>query len=131
MDGSPGFPHRLLDSFALADRVYQALDAVCILPPTFGQGQDILASLMGLEMTKAQELLSADTLAKALALMHEYLQHEVRILELKHDIASKVQTELTKQQRDALLRHQMHAIQEELGEEDEEGAEEGDKTGGR
>ena len=83
----------------------------------------ILASLMGLEMTKAQELLSADNLTKALALMLGYLQHEVRILELKHDIASKVQTELTKQQREILLRQQMRAIQEELGEGEEEGAE--------
>jgi ATP-dependent Lon protease len=82
----------------------------------------ILASLMGLEMAKAQELLSADNLSKALALMLEYLQHEVRILELRQDIASKVQTELTKQQRDALLRHQMRAIQEELGRR-QEGAE--------
>ena len=77
----------------------------------------ILASLMGLEMSKAQELLSADNLSKALALMLDYLQHEVRILELRHDIASKVQTELTKQQREILLRQQMRAIQEELGEE--------------
>ncbi len=83
----------------------------------------ILTSLMGLEMAKAQELLFADTLAKALELMNGFLQHEVRILELRLDIANKVQTELTKQQRDALLRHQMRAIQEELGEEDEEGAE--------
>jgi ATP-dependent Lon protease len=83
----------------------------------------ILASLMGLEMSKAQELLSADTLSKALALMHDYLQHEVRVLELKHDIASKVQTELTKQQREILLRQQMRAIQDELGEGEEEGAE--------
>jgi ATP-dependent Lon protease len=83
----------------------------------------ILASLVGLELTKAQELLSADTLSKALALMHDYLGHEVRVLELRQDIASKVQTELTKQQREILLRQQMRAIQDELGEGEEEGAE--------
>jgi len=83
----------------------------------------IVASLMGLEMARSEELLSADDLTKALNLMHGYLQHEVRILGLRQDIASKVQTELSKQQKEALLRQQMRAIQDELGEGDEEGAE--------
>jgi ATP-dependent Lon protease len=83
----------------------------------------ILASLMGLEMGKSQALLSADTLTQALERMHEYLQHEVRILELRQDISNKVKSELGKQQKEALLRQQMRAIQEELGEGDEEGAE--------
>ncbi|MGH9332279.1 MAG: endopeptidase La, partial [Vicinamibacteria bacterium] len=59
----------------------------------------------------------------ALPLMHENLLHEVRVLELRQDIQSKVQTELTKQQRDMLLRQQMRAIQEELGEAEEGGSE--------
>jgi ATP-dependent Lon protease len=83
----------------------------------------VIASLLGLELQKAQALLAADDLRKALSLMHQDLQHEVRVLELRRDIASKVQTELTKQQREMLLRQQMRAIQQELGEGDEEGAE--------
>jgi ATP-dependent Lon protease len=83
----------------------------------------VLASLIGLELVKAQELLECDDLLKGLRLMHDYLQHEVRVLELRRDIASKVQTELTKQQREMLLRQQMRAIQTELGEGDEEGVE--------
>jgi ATP-dependent Lon protease len=83
----------------------------------------VLASLIGLELSKAQELLACDDLLKGLRLMHEYLQHEQRVLELRRDIASKVQTELTKQQREMLLRQQMRAIQSELGEGEEEGAE--------
>ncbi len=55
--------------------------------------------------------------------MHGYLQHEVHVLELRQNIASKVQSEMTKQQREMLLRQQMRAIQEELGETDEAGAE--------
>lgn len=82
----------------------------------------VLASILGLELSKAQELLAADTLADALRLMHGYLQYEVQVLEVRHDIASKVQNELTKQQREMLLRQQMRAIQDELGEGDEQGA---------
>ncbi len=78
---------------------------------------------MGLELSKAQEILACNDLQKGLSLMHQYLQHEVQVLELRRDIASKVQTELTKQQREMLLRQQMRAIQTELGEGDEEGAE--------
>ncbi|HSF20168.1 MAG TPA: endopeptidase La [Vicinamibacteria bacterium] len=83
----------------------------------------ILASLLGLEPSKSQKVLEADRLVDALGLMHEYLQHEVRVLEVRRDIASKVQNELTKQQREVLLRQQMRAIREELGESDREGAE--------
>ncbi len=83
----------------------------------------ILASLMGLEHQKAQELLAVDELTEGLRLMHGYLQYEVRVLELRQNIASKVQSEMTKQQREMLLRQQMRAIQEELGETDEAGAE--------
>ncbi len=83
----------------------------------------ILASLMGLEHQKAQELLAANEFTEGLRLMHGYLQHEVHVLELRQNIASKVQSEMTKQQREMLLRQQMRAIQEELGETDEAGAE--------
>jgi ATP-dependent Lon protease len=83
----------------------------------------VLASLLGLELGKAQAVLDANDVKSALERMHGYLQHEVQVLELRRDIASKVQTELSKQQRDMLLRQQMRAIQDELGEGDEEGAE--------
>jgi len=83
----------------------------------------ILASLMGLEHQKAHELLAANELTEGLRLMHGYLQYEVHVLELRQNIASKVQSEMTKQQREMLLRQQLRAIQEELGETDEAGAE--------
>ncbi len=83
----------------------------------------VLASIMGLELSKAQELMATDNLADGLRLMHGYLQYEVQVLEVRSDIASKVQSEMTKQQREMLLRQQMRAIQDELGESDEQGAE--------
>lgn len=55
--------------------------------------------------------------------MHEFLQYEVQVLEVRQDIANKVQSQLTKQQREMLLRQQMRAIQQELGETEEDGAE--------
>src|SRR5262249_34845911 len=52
-----------------------------------------------------------------------YLAHEVRVLELRQKIASQAQTEIGKEQREYLLRQQMRAIQDELGEKSPEKAE--------
>jgi ATP-dependent Lon protease len=83
----------------------------------------LLGSMMTLDLEKEQALLEATSRLEALRLMHGYLSHEVQVLELRQKIASQVQTELTKQQRDVLLRQQMRAIQQELGEENPEQAE--------
>lgn len=75
-----------------------------------------LGSMLAIEFEKDQALLEASSLSQALRLMLGYLQHEVRVLEVRRDIASKAQSELTKQQREIMLRQQLRAIQEELGE---------------
>ncbi|MEK7405020.1 MAG: endopeptidase La, partial [Acidobacteriota bacterium] len=83
----------------------------------------LLASLLSLELAKEQSLLEAQTRGEALRTMHDYLAHEVQVLELRSKIASQTQSELTKQQREYLLRQQLHAIQQELGEKDPQQAE--------
>lgn len=83
----------------------------------------LLASLLALDLEKEQALLAADTRLDALRLMHGYLTHERQVAELRQRIASQAQTEMTKQQREYLLRQQMQAIQQELGEQDVEHAE--------
>lgn len=83
----------------------------------------LLASILSLEMAKEQALLEAKTRVEALKLMHEYLSHEVQVLELKSNIANRARTEMNKEQRDYLLRQQLRAIQAELGEKNPEQAE--------
>ncbi|GIW93986.1 MAG: hypothetical protein KatS3mg110_2027 [Pirellulaceae bacterium] len=56
-------------------------------------------------------------------MVHEYLAHEVQVLELRQHIASQVQTELSREQREYMLRQHLRAIQEELGETSPEKAE--------
>jgi ATP-dependent Lon protease len=82
----------------------------------------LLASILSLETEKEQALLEAITRADALRLMHAYLSHEVQVLELKSKIANSARNEMTKEQRDYLLRQQMRAIQQELGEKNPEQA---------
>ncbi len=83
----------------------------------------LLATIAGLDLDKAQRLLEARTRLDALRLLHEHLVHEVQVLELRKEIAGQAQTEMSKQQREYLLRQQLRAIQQELGEDNPEEAE--------
>jgi len=83
----------------------------------------LIASMLGLDAAKAQALLEAKGRIDVLRLLHEYLTYELQVLELRQKIASQAQTEMGREQREYLLRQQMRAIQEELGERDPEHAE--------
>jgi ATP-dependent Lon protease len=83
----------------------------------------LLGSMLSLDVAREQALLEAPTRVEALRLMHGYLSHEVQVLELRHKISSQVETEMSKQQRDYMLRQQLQAIQQELGEKSPEKAE--------
>ena len=83
----------------------------------------LLGSMLNLDLEKEQALLAAETRVDALKLMHTYLTYEVQVLELRNKIASEAQSEMSREQREYVLRQQMRAIQEELGEGDPEEAE--------
>jgi ATP-dependent Lon protease len=83
----------------------------------------LLGSMLTLDVAREQALLEAPTRAEALRLLHEYLAHEVQVLELRRKIASKAETEISREQREYMLRQQLRAITEELGETTPEKAE--------
>src|SRR5579863_10039324 len=83
----------------------------------------VLSAMFSLDAEKAQSLLEAPTRAEALRMMHRYLMHEVQVLELRNKITTEARTEMSKEQKDYLLRQQMRAIQQELGEKGGEQAE--------
>jgi ATP-dependent Lon protease len=83
----------------------------------------LLGSMLSLDVPKEQALLEAPTRAEALRLMHGYLTHEVQVLELRQKINTQAESQMTKQQREFVLRQQLQAIQEELGEKSPEKAE--------
>jgi ATP-dependent Lon protease len=115
----------------LAGRVLELaqVQAPITLPQMLAQSQDplrfayLLGSMLSLDVAREQALLEAPTRLEALRLMHGYLGHEVQVLELRQKISSQVETEMNKQQRDYMLRQQMQAIQQELGEKTPERAE--------
>ena len=83
----------------------------------------VIGSLLSLDLHKEQALLEAPTRLDALRLMHAHLTHELQVLELRHQINSQAQSEMSRQQREYFLRQQLRAIQQELGEEQPEQAE--------
>ena len=83
----------------------------------------VLASMFSLDAEKAQALLEAPTRLETLRMLHKYLSHELQVLELRNKINTEARTEMSKEQRDYMLRQQMRAIQQELGEKGGEQAE--------
>src|SRR5262244_3036684 len=76
----------------------------------------LIGSVLGLPVEKEQGLLEAPSRLDALRLLHSYLLHELQVLELRNQINTQAQGEMERQQREYLLRQQLRAIQEELGE---------------
>jgi len=83
----------------------------------------LLGSMMGLDMERAQQLLAVSGQHEAMKLLHGYLLHERQVAELRKEIAGQAESEMGRQQREYLLRQQLRAIQQELGEESPEQSE--------
>jgi len=83
----------------------------------------MVASIMNLEGTREQALLEAPSRVEALRLVHGWLSHEVEVLNLRNKITEDARGEMSKEQRDYILRQQKRAIENELGEKNEDKAE--------
>src|SRR5437763_12035096 len=82
----------------------------------------IIATFLQMELELRQKLLELDSVQAKLQELSTFLRHELEIFELGKKIQSSAQEEMTKVQREYLLREQLKAIQRELGEESEEQA---------
>jgi ATP-dependent Lon protease len=83
----------------------------------------MVASLMSLEAVKEQALLESPTRLDALRMVHGWLSHEVDVLELRNKITEEARGEMSREQREYILRQQKKAIEQELGEKSSEQAE--------
>ncbi len=76
---------------------------------------NFVSSNMNLSVAEKQELLEINDLKKRALATLKYMNVEFQKLELKNDIQSKVQMDMSQQQREYFLHQQMKTIQEELG----------------
>ncbi len=83
----------------------------------------LIAGALRIATEEKQELLEQVDVAKRLRRLSEFLARELEMIQLGTKIQSEVQSELDKGQREYMLREQLKAIQRELGEADEQGAE--------
>ncbi len=82
---------------------------------------DQIASTLDIKGSERQEILETVNVKKRLEKVSEYLDKEVKVLELERKIASKTQEQLEKSTKDAILRERLKTIEKELGETDEGG----------
>ena len=86
----------------------------------------LIAGSLRIKTEEKQELLEERDVAKRLRRLSQILARELEVAAMGARIQSQVQSELDKSQREYLLREQLKAIQEELGERDPAEAEVGE-----
>ncbi len=84
---------------------------------------NFVASLLRIKTEEKQRLLELENVEERLRELLRLLNRELELLELGSRIQSQMQSEMEKGQREFFLRQQLRAIQEELGEGDEQQAE--------
>ncbi|HEX5821913.1 MAG TPA: endopeptidase La [Solirubrobacterales bacterium] len=83
----------------------------------------LISGALRISTEEKQELLETVDVTKRLRRLSEILTRELEVVQLGSKIQSQVESEIDKGQREYFLRQQLKAIQEELGEGDEQQAE--------
>jgi ATP-dependent Lon protease len=83
----------------------------------------LIAGALRISTEEKQELLEEVDIAARLRRLSQILARELEVVQLGSQIQSQVQSEVDKGQREFFLRQQLKAIQDELGEGDEQQAE--------
>jgi len=83
----------------------------------------LIAGALRIPTDEKQELLEEIDVTRRLRRLSEILTRELEVIQLGSKIQSQVQSEIDKGQREYFLREQLKAIQQELGEGDEQQAE--------
>jgi len=84
----------------------------------YGWLADFVTSTLPLSLEERQQILEIGEVIPRLRAVAAFLNRELNMLELREDIAGQVQSEMSKNQREAFLREQVRVIQNELAEGD-------------
>jgi ATP-dependent Lon protease len=82
-----------------------------------------VASLLNLTVKEEQRLLESSSTIELLRSLYAVLSKEIQVLQLRDKIASDTQAKIGKNQREYILREQLKAIQQELGDGESEASE--------
>ena len=114
------FFQRMVDQ---SQQIPEELQVAAINTREPGRLADLLASSLPFTIEEKQSLLGEINVRARLERLGQYLSRQLAILELSTKIQEQVGSELTKAQRDHFLRQQLKAIQDELGESENENPE--------
>ena len=99
------------------DQIFQQL--IGSLPNAVTQMYRI-ASLANLNLEQEQEVLKCNSLVELLQTIHDVLSHEMKVTQVRREIADQARDDLEQQQREHVLRQQKRAIESALGESGED-----------
>ncbi len=102
---NPRIAKNLQKEFQEADSVEEILDSIAINVP--------------MEFKERQEYLETDNIFERFTLLTVFFARESEVLRIKKDLQTKVQERVQKNQKDYVLREEIKAIREELGEDPE------------
>ena len=88
-----------------------------------GRLSDLISSHLNINIPEKQEILETSNAKERLQKINTLVNNELQVLELAGKIQTQVKSEMDKGQRDYYLRQQLKAIQEELGEGDDQALE--------
>jgi len=86
--------------------------------PSLGRLIDLITSSLPLSVDAKQKILAAETLQERYDFLSTVLFNEIQIGQIRKNLNDKIQKKVNKHQREYLLREQMSAIREELGDKD-------------
>ena len=99
------------------DQIFQQL--IGSLPGPITQMYRI-ASLANLNLEQEQRVVACNTTVELMQTIHEVLNHELKVTEVRREIADQARDDLEQQQREHVLRQQKRAIESALGESAED-----------
>ncbi len=114
------FFQRMVDQ---SQQIPEELQVAAINTREPGRLADLLASSLPFTIEEKQILLGEINVRARLERLGQYLSRQLAILELSTKIQEQVGSELTKAQRDHFLRQQLKAIQDELGDSENDNPE--------
>ncbi|MFA5112958.1 MAG: endopeptidase La [Candidatus Margulisiibacteriota bacterium] len=86
-----------------------------------GRLADLISSYLTLKVEEKQDILEALTVEKRLKKLSDILEKEIEVLGVEKALQGKVRKQIEKVQKEYYLKEKLRAIQEELGEAEEEG----------
>ena len=101
-----------------ADQIFQQMVATIDDPVT--QMYRIVVLADNVDQNEKQKILEIDEIQTFLEAIHHLLRQEIAIVEMRRDLESQAREGIEQQQREHVLRHQKRAIEQALGEDDDD-----------